>query len=232
MSENTRTTLVLGATGRTGSLAVADLLAEGRGVVAYVRRPEAVEPADGLTVVGGQLDDVAAMTAAAAGCDSILVALGMKGMDFSASEVMAGRPAPEGRAPVIMTAMPSIIAAAKANGIRRVVVLSALGVGATIDNSVFTAEQVAGPPLAPVYCDHENGESLLRASGLDWTTVHPGFLNDGPATARPVVFDAASGRKLTGFAATSRADLAAVLVRSLDDPDAVCKQLVMMSEAE
>ncbi|MBQ5557291.1 MAG: SDR family oxidoreductase [Aeriscardovia sp.] len=232
MSENTRTTLVLGASGRTGSLVVADLLAEGRHVVAYVRRPEAMKPANGLTVIGGQLDDVAAMTAAAAGCDSILVTLGMKGMDFSASEVMAGGPAPEGRTPVITMAMSSIIAVAKANDIRRVVVLSALGVGATIKNSAFTAEQIANSPLDSVFRDHENGEALLRASGLDWTTVHPGFLTSGPATAHPVVIDAASGRKLPGRSVTSRADVAAVLVHSVDDPATIDKQLIVMSEAE
>ncbi len=38
-----------------------------------------------------------------------------------------------------------------------------------------------GALLKPVFKDHELQESLVRASGLDWTIVRPGAFTDGPA---------------------------------------------------
>src|SRR5438045_1553644 len=104
---------VMGATGRTGRELVTQALADGHEVVAYVRRPEAMTPMPGLTVVGGQLDDEAALADALGGCDAVTVAL--------------GNPITRASAPLMQIAMPTVIAAAKRTGVQRVVVLSALG---------------------------------------------------------------------------------------------------------
>ena len=209
---------LLGATGRTGRLFMDQALAAGHEVVAYVRRPEAIEPRPGLTIVEGQLDDAATMTEAVAGCDAIAITLGPKINDRTA--------------PIMQTAIPSVISAAKANGVRRVVILSALGAGATFANTRYPYRFGTRTFLAPVFRDHVAGDSLLEGSGLDWTTVHPGPLFDGARTPRPLIVDAATGKKMPGAPRTNRADVAAAMLDMLDDPSTFGKQMLITSAAQ
>ncbi|WP_261805961.1 SDR family oxidoreductase [Lapidilactobacillus luobeiensis] len=79
------------------------------------------------------------------------------------------------------------------------------------------------------FADHEAGESQLRASDLNWTTIHPGPLMNSPRTPHPFVRDAASGIKLPGAPRTNRQDVAAVMLAAINDPKTFRKQLVMTS---
>lgn len=158
---------VLGATGRTGREFVAQALAAGHEVVAFVRRPEAVDSQERLTIIGGQLTDQDGLSAALAGCDAVVVTLGPKVSDRNK--------------PLMQIAVPAAITAAKQAEVRRIVVLSALGVGSTIENTRYPYKFGASTFLAGNFRDHVAGESQLETSGLDWTTIHPGPLFDGPA---------------------------------------------------
>jgi uncharacterized protein YbjT (DUF2867 family) len=162
---------VVGATGRTGRELVRQALAGGHEVVAYVRRPEAMTPMPGLTVAGGQLDDEATLADALGGCDAVAVAL--------------GNPIARASAPLMQIAVPTVIVAAKHAGVQRIVVLSALGVGATLANTRYPYRFGCRTFLAGNFKDHHAGESSLKGSGLDWTTIHPGPLSDGPRTPHP-----------------------------------------------
>lgn len=206
---------VIGATGRTGKELVAQALAAGHEVVAYVRRPAAVAAARGLTVVGGQLDDAPAMAEALAGCDAVTVAL--------------GNPIRRPSAPLMQIAIPTLIAAARQADVRRVVVLSALGVGATFANTRYPYRLGCRTFLAGNFRDHHEGERLLDDSSLDWTTVHPGPLSDGPRTPSPTVVDAATGYRMPRAPRTMRADVAAVMLDVLDGSAAFGTQLLVTS---
>lgn len=209
---------VLGATGRTGAQFVTQALAAGHQVVAYVRRPEAVEPAAGLSVFGGQLDDTDALTSALTGCDAVVLTLGPKIGQASA--------------PLMQIAVPATITAAKNAGVRRVVVLSALGVGDTFANTRYPYRFGCRTFLAGNFRDHVAGESQLVGSGLDWTTVHPGPLSDGARTPHPLVVDAATGHKMPRAPRTTRADVAATMLRVIDQPNSFGKQLMLTSAAQ
>ncbi|MEU0407923.1 NAD(P)-binding oxidoreductase [Streptomyces griseorubiginosus] len=206
---------VVGATGRTGRELVRQALADGHEVVAYVRRPEAVTPIPGLTVVGGQLDDEAALTDALEGCDAVTVAL--------------GNPITKASAPLMQIAMPTVIAAAKNAGVRRVVVLSALGVGATLANTRYPYRFGCRTFLVGAFRDHLAGESLLEDTSLDWTTIHPGPLFDGPRTPHPTIVDAASRRRMPRAPRTMRADVAAAMLDMLTDPATFGRQMLITS---
>lgn len=206
---------VMGASGRTGRELVKQALAGGHEVVAYVRRPEAVTPMSGLTVVGGQVDDEAALTEALDLCDAVTVAL--------------GNPISRASAPLMQIAMPSVIAATKRTGVRRVVVLSALGVGATLANTRYPYRFGCRTFLAGAFRDHVAGESLLESSSLDWTTIHPGPLFDGPRTAHPTIVDAASGHLMPRAPRTMRADVAAAMLDMLTDTSTFGKQMLITS---
>lgn len=201
---------VLGATGKTGSQVVDQALAAGDEVVAFVRRPEAVTARAGLTVVGGQLTDQAALTGAIRGCDAVVVALGpssLKGVT------------------IMQTALPAVTAAMKATGVERLVVLSAFGVGKTAAKANPVAKLGFKTLLKSVYADHHAAESQLTGSGLKWTTVHPGLLTDGPLGGSPRVADIATMGKVSGAPRVSRADVAAVLLQVVGDDQTVWKQI-------
>ena len=69
--------LVIGATGRTGRLAVQRLLAQGDAVTAFARDPSAVsERHDHLTVVKGDARDRESISHAVRGQDAVLVTFG------------------------------------------------------------------------------------------------------------------------------------------------------------
>lgn len=206
---------VVGATGRTGRELVTQALAGGHEVVAYVRRPEAMTPMRGLTVVGGQLDDEAALADALGGCDAVAVAL--------------GNPISRLSAPLMQIAVPAVIAAAKRAGVQRIVVLSALGVGATLANTRYPYRFGCRTLLAGIFKDHHAGESRLEDSGLDWTTIHPGPLSDGPRTPHPTIVDAADGHRMPGFPRTMRADVAAAMLGMLADPATFGRQILITS---
>lgn len=209
---------VLGATGRTGKEFVSQALAAGHEVVAYVRRPEAIATNAKLTAVGGQLDDIGRMSEAFHGCDAVVVALGPKISESSK--------------PLMQIAVPSVIAAARQVGPRRVVVLSALGVGSTFHNTRYPYRFGCRTFLAGAFRDHKAGEDKLVGSGLDWTTVHPGPLSDAARTPRPLIADAVTAPKMPRAPRTTRADVAAAMLAMIEDPKSFGKQMLITSAAQ
>ncbi|GAA1056933.1 NADH-flavin reductase [Agromyces luteolus] len=206
---------VLGATGRTGGEVVRQALAAGHEVVAYVRRPEAMNAAAGLTIVGGQLEDGAALVRALAGCDAVVITLGPK--------------VTQPNVPIMQTAVPAVIAAARTTGVDRVVVLSALGAGNTFANTRYPYRFGCRTFLAGNFRDHVAGESQLVGSGLKWTTFHPGPLFDAARTPHPTIVDAATGYRMPGAPRTQRADVAAAILDAIDDPDTYGKEMLITS---
>jgi uncharacterized protein YbjT (DUF2867 family) len=72
--------------------------------------------------------------------------------------------------------------------------------------------------FAAHYADLAEMEDVLRASTLDWTSVRPPRLTDGPFTGG---YRAAYGRNVRGGVTISRADVADYLLRALTDPASV-----------
>ncbi|TYL51679.1 SDR family oxidoreductase [Nocardioides sp. BGMRC 2183] len=207
--------VIIGATGKTGTELTTQALAAGHTVVAYVRRPEAIAPTPGITVVGGQLDDSNRLEAALEGCDAVIVTLGPKISDRNK--------------PLLSFAIPAVITAAQQAGVKRIVVLSALGVGATMANTRYPYRLGAKTFLKGNFADHHAGESHLNDSELDWTTIHPGPLFNAEQTPQPTIVDAATGKKMPGSPRTMRADVAATILGMLDEPTTYGKQMLVTS---
>jgi uncharacterized protein YbjT (DUF2867 family) len=72
--------------------------------------------------------------------------------------------------------------------------------------------------LSEHYADMARMEDALRHSGLEWTVVRPPRLTNGPATGR---YRVAYGRNVRGGLTVSRADVAAFMLRALDEPATV-----------
>lgn len=94
--------------------------------------------------------------------------------------------------------------AARANGIRRYVMLSAMNV-----------EEPRGGEVFRVYCRAKaEADAALREGGLDWTILRPGRLTDDPPRGRVALAATLPGGEVP------RADVAAVLAEVLETPEA------------
>lgn len=204
--------LVFGATGKTGREITRQALSNGDEVIAYVRHPENLSEQTGLTIVGEQLNDLDRIKQTMTGVDAVLVALGA--VNNSGIEIMA---------PAVAT----IINVAKRVGVNRLIVLSALGVAETMLNTAYPYKVTVQTFLAKKFLDHDKAMRLIQASGLDWTTIHPGLLLNGNQTANPVVKNAGASKKVTGWAYTNRADVAATMLRVIRDATTFGQQLLV-----
>jgi putative NADH-flavin reductase len=189
--------LVVGASGRTGSQVVEQALGHGHEVVAFARDPSRLPFVnDRLTVLAGDVTDAAAVQAAVQGCDSVIATLGSHG------------PAPVS---VYSDGIANTIRAMNTRGIRRLVVVSAAGVGADSASLTFTMRAMRRlPGLRPIYEDMERMEGDIVLSDLDWTIVRPPVLTDGPLTG---IYRVVEGNAVPKGSRISRADLAAWLLK-------------------
>lgn len=191
---------VFGSSGATGRQVVAQALAAGHEVTAFVRDPAKAPPArSGLTIAVGQVtSDQDAVTAAVTGADAVVVALGT-------ARTWQGL-----RAPAVMAqAAPRIVAAMRAAEVSRVVWLSGLGVGDTLGEVPPLPRLGYRLLLGRVYADKAAGERVLRGSGLDWTLVYPVMLTNGAHTRR---YRHGERLALHGMPTVSRADVADFLL--------------------
>ncbi len=161
--------LVLGATGGTGRLIVREALAKGHSVVALVRSKARALDLPGAELVEGDARDEAALLRALDSCDAVVSSLGT-GMSLF------------GEVTLLSVATPALIAAMTRSGARRLVCISALGVGDSRGHGGLLFDRLFQPLLLRnAYKDKNRQEATIRASSLDWVIVRPGALNDEPA---------------------------------------------------
>lgn len=194
--------LVLGATGATGLQIVEQALAQGHQVTAFVRNPAKLSishPA--LRVVQGSLpEDAPALERALQGQDAVLSSLGMR--NALRSNGLQQR------------SMQVLVPAMEKAGVRRLVTVSANGVGDTHAASPFLARLMYRLLLGDLFADKKAGEDIVRASRLDWTFAYPTMLTHGPRTGK---YRAGEWLELAGMPKISRADVADFVLRQLED---------------
>jgi NAD(P)H-binding len=68
------------------------------------------------------------------------------------------------------------------NGVRRLVCISALGVGDSRGHGGFVFDRLFLPLLlSHTYKDKDGQDTAIRASSLDWVVVRPAMLTNDPA---------------------------------------------------
>lgn len=194
--------IVFGATGTVGKLVVADLLADGHSVTAFARTPGKLSlDHPNLRLHAGDALDPADVTAAVRGHDAVIVALG-------AGASRKSRIRSQGTL--------NVINAMQETGVKRLIVQSTLGAHESWSNLDFFWKRIMfGALLRPVFDDHELQETLVRASGLDWTIVRPSAFQDGPARGAFREAFPPGDRKLS--LKIARGDVAAFLHRQIHD---------------
>jgi putative NADH-flavin reductase len=194
---------VLGATGSVGRELVTQALAAGHEVTALVREhPKPGEIDDRVALVLGDATSAEAVKRTVDRSDAVVSALGH------------AKGAPDD---LLAHAGSNIIAAMRADGVERLVVLSSPAVADAADRpSLFyrAALVLMRVVIRSIVRDHREQARLIEESGLAWTIVRgPIVFTDGPRTGRyhagPIGRD--SGLRI------SRADLAEFMLATSTD---------------
>ncbi|HTP51931.1 MAG TPA: NAD(P)H-binding protein [Anaeromyxobacteraceae bacterium] len=193
--------LVIGASQGTGALCVRRAIAQGHRVTAFARHPEKLEFEDPLLrKVVGDFHQEASVRGVVPGHDAVIITA-------SATRLGAFRENPR----YYSQGTAFVVDEMRASGPRRLVVLSALGVGdSRVVLNPVARLLLAGWLLRVPFADHEVQERLVRESGLDWVIARPSRLTHGPARGRYV--KETSVKSIPS--AISREDLAEFLVEA------------------
>lgn len=179
-----------------------------------MRRPEALELHEGLTIAGGQLDDVEAMTGAARDADAVIIAVTgpMKDRTF------------------MQRNLPAILDAARSAGAGRVVLTSVFGAGDTARKASWLARGIYRTALRGFLADKEAADRLLIDSGLEHTIVYPVNLKDAPAREEAAVEPLDAVGSVPGLPTLPFDAAAAALLRVALDPDAAGQRLLITTQ--
>jgi putative NADH-flavin reductase len=172
--------LVLGASGRTGAHVMDCALSRGHSLVALVRNPDRIAERAGVTVVEGTPENVDDLASAIQATDAVISALGnVRTSDMPWSRQVSP--------PQFMTgAMRNAVAAMKLAAVRRIVIVSALGVGDSLAVApAYYRWTVQHTNLATTFADHNLVDGEIRQADVDWTLLRPVLLTNS-AKEKPV----------------------------------------------
>ncbi len=190
---------VFGATGGIGKEIVSQALAAGHTVTVLVRDPARLSVKhDKLYLVIGDVLNPDKVEEALAGSEAVCCSLGHTANN------------PDN---VVSEGTRNIIDCMKKQDIRRLVVVSALGVGDSQEQVSLTFKMMMKTVLRKAYEDKERQEQFVRESELDWVIVRPGGLTNGAATGE---YQFGLDPTITG-GQVSRADVAAFVLQQLTD---------------
>lgn len=203
--------VVLGATGNIGSQVVEHALAAGHEVVAYARRPEAVPPRPGVSVVAGSLDDASTLADAVRGADVVVSAVGGPAKDKT----------------FMQRTLPTIVAGLEQAGVDRFVLVSAFGVGDTAAKASWFARLIYRTVISSMFADKAASEAILPGSALRWTIAYPVNLKNAPALASETVEPLDEVGSVPGLPTLPFANAGRALVEIATNPEYVGKRVLV-----
>ena len=198
--------VVFGASGQCGTHLVRLAAAAGHAVTAVVRASTAFTAPDGVRVTQGDVLDPAFVARAVLGHDAVASCLGMR-----YRHPWARRDSPDDFTP---RATQHLVSAMQAQGLKRLAVISAAGVGDSRPALNWPMRVLlATSNVGVAYAGLERTEDVLRESALDWVAVRPTTLTQGPREDRVVVT-----ARYRAWDRIAREDVAAFLLRQLEAP--------------
>ena len=213
---------IFAATGGIGRHVLEQAAAAGHDVTAVVRNPKKLpeQVREKVRTVTADLagPDLGALKSAVAGADAVLSGLGPRKLSEAGITSRGTR--------VIVDAM-------KATDARRIVVVSAAPIGTVPSpgrpnppkhdpGEGFFMRNMLSPMIKTVlrkhYADLALMEDILRDSGLLWTVMRPPRLTDRQLSGS---YRTAYGQNLRGGLTISRADVADMMLRVLEQPETI-----------
>ena len=195
--------LVLGASQGIGALCVKAALAEGHSVTAFARTPSKLDLTHAkLTKVTGNFHNKASVHDAVKNHDAVIICA-------SSTSLKGFKEKPD----YFSSGTKFCIDAMKEHSVKRLVVLSAHGVGDSYHAASWLQRTLLiGGLLKNVFRDHDVQERMVRESGLDFVIARPTRLNNGKAKGK---FTRTTELKFLS-SSISRADVAAFLIESCE----------------
>ncbi len=209
---------IVAATGRIGHLVLEQAVDAGHDVTAVVRHPDRLSRDVHAVPVDLSHPDSRKLEMAVVDADAVLSGLGPRNRSDAGITSRGTR---------------AIVAAMQATGARRLVVVSASPMGTVPSpdrprppkhdpGDGFFMRHLFSPIARTAFHEHyvDLGitEDLVRDSGLDWTIVRPPRLTNGPITGS---YRTAVGCNVRGGFSVSRADVAHLMLRAIDDPESI-----------
>jgi len=164
--------LILGISGRTGRLVAEEVLKRGHKVSGIARDPARVN-VTGAEIVQGTPYEIETVRKAIDGCDAVVSTLSL----FPATQGLFSRV----KTPLdfMSVSIKNCLTLMKERGIKRIVVMTALGVGdSRMEVPGFFRILIKISNIGHAYADHNRQEKLREESGLDWSILRPVMLTD------------------------------------------------------
>jgi putative NADH-flavin reductase len=202
--------LVFGAGGKTGGLVVDLALAEGHEVTVLVRNAARFKR-QRVRVLTGDATKAADVANAMQGQDAVVDAIG-GATPYKATDLES-------------TSVRNMIAAMKATGTRRLIVVSMMGIGDSRAQAPFWYKNLLMPTfLHGSTRDKTAMEGIVTTSGLDYVIARPPILKDSPPTGNvKILTNGTVGHSIT------RTDLAVFLVDQLKAGDHLGKAVTVVN---
>ncbi|NUR70734.1 MAG: NAD(P)H-binding protein [Hamadaea sp.] len=210
---------IIAATGGIGRHLVEQAVAAGHEVTAVARRPRDLPAGVRTVAVDFEHPDPAALRTAVRDADAVLSGLGPRDPKKDAGITSRGTRA--------------IVDAMAAEGVRRIVIVSAAPVGPVPvpgqrvlpkhdpGDGFFMRHlgiRIARTLFGPHYADLAATEQILRDSSLEWTVSRPPKLTDKALTGH---YRTALNRNIRSGFSISRADVAHHMLQLLGEPETV-----------
>ncbi|MEK6967481.1 MAG: SDR family oxidoreductase [Nanoarchaeota archaeon] len=201
--------VVFGATGRVGNEVVEECLRKGFEVVAFSRKPK-INPRKNLSVVIGDALNPTAVDKAVEGCDCAIITL---------------RVEPREIRDIISASTANIVSAMLRKKAKRLICLTAMGVGESIKEVPFFIRPVFTVYMGRSFKDKHRQEQLIEASNLDWTIVRPSFFTNGPVRGNLIVGEKIKPKGL--IASISIKDVAKFMVDQIENQEWIKKKVAI-----
>ncbi|TAL14246.1 NAD(P)-dependent oxidoreductase [Patescibacteria group bacterium] len=200
--------LILGAAGRTGRLLVDQALAAGYTVTGFARSKDET---------GVEIPGIATIVGDARNLDDLTNAL--KGQDAVISTLGSSRPGDR----VIAASISSLIAAARAQGVKRVIIMSSFLVADNFQPNPII--KLALKVMGSIVADFKSGEQLLMQSDLDYTIVYATRLTNDPLNSQYRIIN--PDDSVGAGDSISRANVAEFLLKQLSDKTYIRKTVLI-----
>jgi len=203
------TIAVFGASGLTGTCLLEQALARGHTVHAHVRDPSRLMVTDDRVVVfTGDALDAESVQRAIAGTDAV----------FSALNVgrSSGSPWAKLTPPVdlVPRAVEHMVEAMKAEGVTRILTVSAHGVGDSWERcSLMFRWFIQTTAILELFAQHAKAEDVMRQAEVEWTAARPPVLTNGALTGNITVDRFGT---IGMFGTISRADVASFMLDAFE----------------
>ncbi len=203
MTEEKKIVVVAGPTGRAGRLVVTELVKSGYKVRALTVPPfDPPEPeglkGEGVEFAQGDITSVASLAKVMQGADFMISAIGSR-KPFSKKE----------NDKIDNMGNQNLAQAAKAQGLKHIVVISSIGTGNSRNAISFMYRVMMGPILKA----KAKSEDFIRSCGIRYTIIRPGGYSDKELSGA-IAFG--EGGKITGR--IQRSQIASVCVDALTNP--------------